>query len=314
MHSRRFSIILAAFSFAIVFSVAAFAAGKDGNSATVPVTITVTVLGANNQPAPEIPQEDVTVHMGKDLPKVTGWEHAHAQQGPLELALLIDENIRTSLIGRQLDDMANFIESQEPSTQVGVYYAEHGSAYAAAPFTTDHQKAAKALHLTFGLRNGESPSIYLSLSDLAKHWPANPGARREVVVFGSGNDPLSPGIEDPYADESMDDVVKTGLTVHAIPIAGTRYSLSFRGNISAGKLIQLSDETGGREIGGDLGAPVSLAPYLNQLNQILSNQYLLTFAGRPSDRKNGDIRDVQVRLEEHNVKVWAPKRVLIPGR
>lgn len=314
MHLDRFSPTLTALFLAIVLSVPAFAAGKDGNSATVPVTITVTVLGTNNQPAPEIPQEDVTVHMGKDLPKVTGWEHAQAQQGPLELALLIDENIRTSLIGQQLDDIANFIESQEPSTEVAVYYAEHGSAYAAASFTTDHQKAARALHLTFGLRNGESPSIYLSLSDLAKHWPATPGARREVVVFGSGNDPLNPGIEDPYADESIDDVVKTGLTVHAIPIAGTRYSLSFRGEISSGKLIQLSDETGGREIGGDLGAPVSLAPYLNQMNQILRNQYLLTFAAKASDKKNGEVRDVQVRLEEHDVKVWAPKRVLIPAR
>ena len=314
MHLRRFSLILAAFSLVIILSAPALAAKRDGNSATVPVTVTVTVLGTNNRPAPEIPQEDVTVHMGKDVPKVIGWERAQAQQGPLQLALLIDDNIRTGLIGEQLHDMANFIQSQEPSTEVGVYYAEHGSAYAAAPFTTDHEKAAKALHLTLGLRNGESPSIYLSLSDLAKHWPATPGARREVVVFGSGNDPLNPGVEDPYADESMDDVVKAGLTVHAIPIAGTGYTFSFRGEISSRKLIQLSDETGGREIGGELGAPVSLAPYLDQMNQILRNQYLLTFAAKAPDKKNGEVRDVEVRLEEHDVKVWAPKRVLIPGR
>ena len=317
MHLRRFSVILTAFSLAFILSglsVPAFAGEKDGNSATVPVTITVTVLGTNGRPAPEIPQEDVTVHMGKDLPRVIAWEHARAQEGPLQLALLIDDNISTALMGQQFDYIANFIQSQEPSTQVGLYYAEHGSAYAAAPFTTDHQKVAHALHLTLGLRNGESPSIYLSLSDLAKHWPATPGARREVVVFSSGNDPLNPGFVDPYADASVDDVVKTGITVHAIPIAGTRYSLSFRGNISAGKLIELSDETGGREIGGELGAPVSLAPYLNQLNQILSNQYLLTFAAKASDKKTGEVRDVQVRLEEHDVKVWAPKRVLIPGR
>ena len=58
-----------------------------------------------------------------------------------------------------------------------------------------------------------------------------PRARREVVVFGSGNDPLNPGIdEDPYADASIEDVLKAGLTVDAIPIAGTRYSFSFPGN------------------------------------------------------------------------------------
>jgi len=311
---RRFFLILTVFFFAIALSVPAFAAKKDGNSATVPVTVTVTVLGANNTPAPDIPQEDVTVHMGKDLPQVTGWERAHGQQGPLQLALLIDQDVRTGLIANQLNDIANFIRSQAPSTEVGVYYAEYGSAYPAAAFTTDHQKAAQALHLTLGLRNGESPSIYLSLSDLAKHWPVIPGARREVVVFGSGNDPLNPGVVDPYADESIDDVVRADLTVHAIPIAGTRYTLSFRGDISAGKLIELSDETGGRTIGGDLGAPVSLAPYLDELNQVLRNQYLLTFAAKAPDKKNGELRYIQVRLEEHDVKVWAPKRVLIPGR
>jgi len=311
---RRFFLILTVFFFAITLSAPAIAAKKDGNSATVPVTVTVTVLGTDNKPAPDIPQEDVTVHEGKGLDKVTGWERAHAPQGPLQLALLIDEDVRTGLIAEQLSDIANFIQSQAPSTEVGVYYAEYGSAYAAAAFTTDHQKAAQALHLTLGLRNGESPSIYLSLSDLAKHWPVTPGARREVIVFGSGNDPLNPGVVDPYADESIDDVVRAGLTVHAIPIAGTRYTFSFRGEISAGKLIELSDETGGRTIGGELGAPVSLAPYLDQLNQILGNQYLLTFAAKAPDKKNGELRYIQVRLEEHDVKVWAPKRVLIRGR
>ena len=312
MHLRRFSLILTAFSIGIILSASAFAKEKDDNLAAVPITATVTVLGTNGKPAPPIPQQDVIVHSGNKVLKVTGWEHAQGPQGPLQLALLIDENIRTTLVGEQLNDMANFIQSQAPSTEVGVFYAEHGSAYAAASFTTDHAKAAQSLHLTLG-RSGESPSIYLSLSDLAKRWGIKPGARREVVVFGSGNDPLNPGIEDPYADASIEDVLKAGLTVHAIPIAGTRYSNSFRGNISAGKLIELSEQTGGETIGGDLGAPVSLAPYLNQLDEILHNQYLLTFLIQPSDKKKGELRDIEVKIEERELKVVAPKRVLVPG-
>lgn len=313
MHLRRLCSILTAFGLAILLSASAFAKEKDDNSATVPISVTVTVLGTNGKPAPPIPQQDVTVHSGSKVLKVTGWDHAQGPQGPLQLALLIDENIRTTLVGEQLSDIANFIQNQAPSTEVGLYYAEHGSAYAVAPFTTDHAKAAQALHLTLG-RSGESPSIYLSLSDLAKRWSMTPGARREVVVFGSGNDPLNPGIEDPYADASVDNVLKAGLTVHAIPIAGTRYSLSFRGNISAGKLIELSDETGGQTIGGDLGAPVSLTPYLNQLDEILHNQYVLTFLIQSTDKKKGELRDIEVKIEERELKVVAPKRVLVPGR
>jgi hypothetical protein len=311
MHSRRISI-LTVLCLAIIFSSSARAKAKGDNSATVPITATVTVLGTNGKPAPPVPQQDVTVHSGNKVLKVTGWEHAQGPQGPLQLALLIDENIRTTLVGEQLNDIANFIQNQAPSTEVGVFYAQHGSAYPAAPFTTDHGKAAQALHLTLG-RSGESPSIYLSLSDLAKRWPMTPGARREAVVFGSGNDPLNPGVADPYADASIEDVLKAGLTIHAIPIAGTRYSDSFRGNISTGKLIELSDATGGETIGGDLGAPVSLTPYLNQLDEILHNQYLLTFLIQPSGKKKGELRDIEVKVEERELKVVAPKRVLVPG-
>jgi hypothetical protein len=318
MHSHRFLLFFTLV--AALLTTSAFAFGREGksdnkdNAAPVPVTVTVTVLGTRNKPASPIGQQDIIVHSGNKVLKVTGWEPAQGPQGQLQLALLIDENIRTGLIGEQLKDMAAFIEDKAPSTEVGVYYAAYGSAYAAAPFTTDHDKAAQALHLTPGLHAGESPSIYLSLSDLAKHWPMKLGARREVVVFGSGNDPLNPGIQDPYADASIEDVLKAGLTVHAIPIAGTRYSLSFRGNISAGKLIELSEQTGGETIGGDLGAPVSLAPYLNQLDENLHNQYLLTFLIQPSDKKKGELRDIEVKAEEHEFKVVAPKKVLVPGR
>ena len=318
MHSHRFLLFFTLIAALLLTSAFAFARERKSdnkdNAASVPVTVTVTVLGTHDKPASPIPQQDVIVHSGNKVLKVTGWVHAQGPQGPLQLALLIDEDIRTTLIGEQLNDIANFIQNKAPSAEVGVYYAEYGSAYVAAPFTTDHQKAAQALHLTLGLHAGESPSIYLSLSDLAKHWPMKPGARREVVVFGSGNDPLNPGVVDPYADASIEDVLKAGLTVEAIPIAGTRYSLSFRGDISAGKLIELSEQTGGETIGGDLGAPVSLAPYLNQLDDILHNQYLLTFLIQPSDKKKGELRDIKVTTEEREVKVVAPKQVLVPGR
>ncbi len=188
MDSHRFLLFFTLIATLLMTSAFAFARERKSdnkdNAASVPVTVTVTVLGTNNKPASPIGQQDIIVHSGNKVLEVTGWEHAQGPQGPLQLALLIDENIRTTLIAEQLNDMANFIQHKAPSTEVGVYYAENGSAYVAAPFTTDHQKAAQVLHLTLGLHAGESPSIYLSLSDLAKHWPMKPGARREVVVLG----------------------------------------------------------------------------------------------------------------------------------
>jgi hypothetical protein len=314
LSARKFILAIIFLTLAAV-SVSASGRAKQDTSSQVPVTVTVTVLGTHYAAAPSIPQDEVTVHSGGKVLKVTGWEHPRPGFPNLQLALLIDDNVRTSLIAQQIKDIADFIERQASTTSVALYYAEHGSAYAASPFTTDHEQVAKALRLTLG-RAGESPSVYLSLADLAEHWPPNPPNtifRREVVLFASGNDPLNPGIQDPYFDSSMNAVEKAGITVHAVAIAGTRYSLSFRGNVSAGKLIQASEPTGGQAFADDVAVPVSIAPYLQELNQALKNQYLLTFLIDRTKNKKSELREIEVRLEQRDIKISAPRQVLVPG-
>jgi hypothetical protein len=295
---------------AVLFSVPAQAAPAD----QVPVSVTVTVLGDKNSPAPAIPQEDVVVRSGNKVLRITGWQPAQANTpaGQLQLAILIDENLRTTLIGQQLAELRDYISLQAPGTLVGVFYAQHGSAYAAAPFTTDHARAAQALELTQG-RAGESPSLYLSLEDLAEHWPAQPAARREVLMIGSGNDPLNPGYLDPYLDDAIEQVQKAGLNVHALDLSGFRASVSFRGEVSQGKMIQVAENSGGQSFGDELSAPVSLAPYLNELNRALENQYVLTVLIDRSKSRKGELRPIEIRTEEHNVKIVAAHQVFVPG-
>jgi hypothetical protein len=294
---------------AVLFSVPAQAAP----AGQVPISITVTVLGDKNSPAPAIPQNDVVARSGSKALTITGWQPAQADTpaGQLQLAILIDENLRASLIGQQLGELRDFISLQARGTLVGVFYAQHGSAYAAAPFTTDHARAAQALGLTLG-RAGGSPSIYLSLEDLAKHWPAQPGARREVLMLAGGNDPLNPGYADPYLDSAIEWVQKAGLNVHAITLSGFRASVSFRGDISQGKMIQVAENSGGQSFGDEVSAPVSLAPYFNELNRALENQYVLTVLIDRSKNKKGELRPIEIRTEEH-VKIVAPHQVFVPG-
>jgi hypothetical protein len=295
---------------AVFFPVPAQAAPGD----QVPVSVTVTVLGDKNSAAPAIPQEDVVVHSGNKVLKITGWQPAQANTpaAPLQLAILIDENVGTTLIAQQLDELRGFISLQAPGTLVGVFYAQHGSAYAAAPFTTDHAQAAAALRLTLG-RAGESPSLYLSLQDLAKHWPAQPAARREVLMIGSGNDPLNPGYQDLYLDEAIKQVQEGGINVHALGLSSFRASISFRGGISQAKMIQVAENSGGQSFGDQVSAPVSLAPYLSELNRALDNQYVLTVLIDRSKSKKGELRPIEVRTEEHSVKIEAPHQVFVPG-
>jgi len=170
------------------------------------------------------------------------------------------------------------------------------------------------VRLTMGREGGESPSIFLSLGDLAKHWQPTAPGRREVLLLSSGNHALDPSSEDPYFDSAVHDAQTAGIVVHAVYDGSDRYGLTFRGGISQGKLAQITAQTGGEGFFDAGGAPISLSPYLNNLKSILANQYLLTFATERSEHDKGELRQIEIRLEPRSVKVLYPKKILVPGR
>src|SRR5580704_2645969 len=89
-----------------------------------------------------------------------------------QVALLIDDGLRSS-VGRQLDDIRNFITSLPPGTEIFIGYMENGRVVPAQEFTTDYPAAAKNLRIPMG-SPGASASPYFCLSDFAKHWPGAP--------------------------------------------------------------------------------------------------------------------------------------------
>lgn len=295
----------------VVFSAAAIAQATS-NPSQVPITVTVTALGPNFSPAPEIPKEDVTAFSGSNRLNITRWVRAQSSDANLQLAILVDNDLGTAMVGRNMQDLQNFINSQPSTTSIGVFYAQNGAATPMAPFTTDHAQASNAIRLTLG-RQGDSPSVYLSLADLAQHWPPTNTARREALVLASGFDPLYPGVEDPYADAAVNAAEKAGIGVHIILIPRARYSGTFRDNISEGKLIQASTGSGGLDLFDGAFVPVSLSPFLKNLNTALDNQYLLTFEINRSNKKSGELRPLRVRTEDSGVKLYAPQQVLVPG-
>lgn len=278
----------------------------------VPITVVVTALGPNFRPGPDIPKEDVTAFSGSSRLNVTRWVRAQGSDANLQLAILIDNDLGTAMVGRNMQDLQDFINAQPSTTSVGVFYAQNGAATPIGPFTTDHAQASKAIRLTLG-RQGDSPSIYLSLADLAQRWQSTVTARREALVLASGFDPLDPGVEDPYADAAVSAVEKAGIDVHIILVPRARYADTFRDNISEGKLMQASTVTGGQDLFDGAFVPVSLSPFLKNLDAALNNQYLLTFEIGRSNKKAGELRPLRVRTEESGVKLYAPQQVLVPG-
>ena len=290
------------------------AAQQTGKAAGVPVHIVVSVEAMKGNQIPALTQQDIAVHQGKDVRPVTGWVPATANYGGLALAVLIDDSSGSS-IDNQLNDLRTFIQQQAPTTAVAVGYMQNGTVSMTQNFTRDHAAAAKSLRVALGYP-GAVGSPYVSLSDFIKRWPADPATpRREVLMITSGIDPLYPGIyPDPYVNAAVHDAQCAGVVVYSIYTPGAghwghSHWLTYWGQ---NFLSQLSEETGGESyylMGPQ--PPVAFAPYLDQLNRQLGNQYLLTFLAKPG--KNAGREPVKVTTEIHTIDLVHADQVCVPA-
>lgn len=282
-------------------------------SSAVPITTVVTVLGHDFSAPPPIVKEDVTVYSGKNRQDVTSWVPAQGDNAGLQLAILIDDDDSPTAIGQHFSEIKKFITSQPSTTQVGLFYATAGTARAAAQFDANHEAVAQKLRMTLGPTAGTSPSVYLSLEDLVSHWPAN-GMRHEVLMIASGIDRLSPGIDSPYVASAIKRAQASGVVVHSIYTGGPRLANSqFRMDVAWQNLDQIASGTGGQSFFQGFETPVDFVPIFRQLDAVLKNQYLLTFTTPRSEKKNGEMRQIQVRTEQRNVKLYHASEVFVPG-
>jgi hypothetical protein len=245
---------------------------------------------------------------GKDS-IITGWTPLRGADDKLELVVLIDSTAQN--LGRQFDEIKHFVEGLPPNTQVGIGYMENGRAVLAGPLSSDHALVLKNLHLP----SGPSASPYFCLSDLAKNWPSTERkARREVVMVTDGIDPYNRRFdpEDSYVQAAVNDSVRAGLVVYTLYWNGRNSAdASANGLANGGQslLIQVSQATGGRSYGVDMGNPVSFQPYLDDLALRLQNQYELSFDA-PLDRKPA-IESLKLKVNALAAEVDSPQEVFV---
>ncbi len=300
-----------------LLAVAALASGlwsavvQEASPTGVPVHVVVTVEPRHGSSVPVINREDVMVYQGHDRKKVTDWLPLQREHAGLQLFLLIDDAANTSL-GSQLEDIRQFINAQPSTTAVGVAYMRNGIADILQNPTNDHAQAAKALRLPLG-DEGASGSPYFSVLDLFKRWPEGP-VRREILMVSDGIDRFGGGgPSNPYVDSAIEEAQRAGVIIYSIYAPGVgHYGHSFwRMNWGQNYLSQISDETGGESYYLGFGAPVSFAPYLEDLSHRLTRQYLLTFLAKP-ERKAG-FQHFKLRTEVPNAELVAADRVYVPA-
>jgi len=312
MQTKSRSLALVLLLLPILFTVSPARAQKPDASSTAPITIVVTALGPKYSPPPAVAKDDLSVYQGKEKQDIVSWVPAQGDKAALELAIVIDDAC-TSDLGIQFADITNFIKSQPPSAGIGLFYASNGTVQAASQFNTNHEAVAKSLRLPFG-RGAAYNSIYLSLMSLISGWPVT-GARREILLIADGidrfrGDPFSPDVT-----STIDRAQKAGIIIHSLFASGVGPASHnfFRVNLGQSNLAQITDATGGESFFQGTQTPIAFAPFLQQLDAILKNQYLLTFTTKRGKKGKGELKSFRIRTELTGIELSAPEKVFVPG-
>jgi hypothetical protein len=275
----------------------------------------ITVMPKHAEQAPEIQANDLKIKVNGKTSEVDSITPLRGEHAGLELVILIDSGVRNSL-GRQMSEIADFIRSLPPTTEIGIAYMINGRSVFQQPFTTDKAAALKALHLPGGTP-GSSASPYFCLSELAKNWPStNTQNRREVVAITDGIDPYEVRFdpEDPYVRQATDDSIRAGVVVNAIYWHDMGIASRIEPLVNGGQslLTLITDNTGGTLYYQGLSNPVSFLPFFRDLNKRLENQYELGFMV-PEKVKPG-IATLQVKLTLPDAKADSPKLVSVQAQ
>ena len=128
------------------------------------------------------------------------------------------------------------------------------------------------------------------------------------LYYGSGD------MLDPYLDAAIDDAVRAGIIVSAIYTPGAGHSGHSYWQTYWGQLYlaELAERTGGEAYYiGFTGPPVSFTPFLDDLTNRFSHQYLLTFLAKP--QKKAGWQRVRITTEVSNADLVSADKVYVPA-
>jgi VWFA-related protein len=205
-----------------------------------------------------------------------------ATNSPITLAILIQDDLVPS-IGPEARSLADFVRSLPRGSRIMVGYIRTGSLQVRQKFTTDLEKAAKAIRPPNGLASAAPYNPYVEVIEALKKFEAQPAGRRAVLLVSDGLD-TSRGIDSSGPSESLDlqrainEAQRKSVAVYGfyVPTVAAGTSLILVGNAQS-SLLRLANETGGKAFFQGTGAPVSFNPFIKELDESLDRQIALTF-------------------------------------
>ena len=145
--------------------------------------------------------------------------------------------------------------------------------------------------------------------------------RREVIVItdGIGRGQSHLGwhrgyVQDSDADTASAVAQRTGTNIFAIyaPASGLSRHGYWDGMSGQMNLTRLTDQTGGASFYLGLHSPVSIEPYLAQVQTMLDNQYLLSFSAKAT--KRAGLQFVKISTDLAGVDLASHDAVWVAGQ
>lgn len=254
--------------------------GASTHGGALPVTIPVGIRVKGTKPEPELRMIDLTVSEDGE-PQTILSVRAIGTSSPLTLAVLIQDDLVPS-IGNEIKPLAEFIRRLPKGSRVLVGYLRTGSLQVRQKFTSDLEKAGKALRLPLGSANAAPYNPYVEVIEAIKRFDAQPSGRRAILLISDGLD-ISHGVDSSFPGQSMDlqrainDAQRRSIAVYAFYAPSVAAQNTILVGNAQSSLGRLSEETGGRAFFQGTSAPVSFAPFISELTSSLEKQIALTY-------------------------------------
>lgn len=277
------------------------------NSATPgrPVTIPVTIKINDKTEVAELQNIDLTISEDGDpqtIISLRGFGYS-----PVTIAVLIQEDLVS--VGSEIKTITEFVRSLPKGSRVMVGYLRTGSLQVRQKFTTDLEKAAKAIRPPSGFPSAGPYNPYVEVIEALKKFEAQPLGRRAILLVSDGLD-ISRGVDSSSPTQSVDlqrainEAQRRSVAIYGVyaPTHAAASNPLLTGNAQS-SLLRLSNETGGAAFFQGSGAPVSFEPFIRELDVSLQKQAALTFL---STHLNKGFHKIEIKSSTPGVKVAYP--------
>lgn len=278
--------------------------GTPGRPVTIPLTIH---LKETQRSEVEFQNIDITVSEDGE-PQTVLSLRGFGTGSPITLALLIQEDLLPP-ISNEIKPLAEFIRRLPKGSRVMIGYLRTGSLQVRQRFTTDLEKAAKAIRPPIGFASAGPYNPYIEVVEAVKRFESQPLGRRAILLVSDGLD-ISRGIDSSSPSLSVDlqrairEAQRRSIAIYGFyaPTQAAERSRMLASNAQS-SLLRLSNETGGHAFFQGTGAPVSFDPFLRELVISLDRQAALTFL---STHVGKGFHKIEVHTSTPGVRVAYP--------